>query len=101
MHTNIKAAIFLLALRTYANACPQDKMMRGTVIVTGLSQAKIVVAADSRRVPPFGPPDDNVCKILALDDKSVFMAAGTTSAGSGNTTYWDAYDRTGKIFRTV
>lgn len=101
MHCNIKALVLVLVFGNSLSARSQDKMMSGTVIVTGISQTKIVVAADSRRIPPFGPPDDNVCKILALDDKSIFAASGNTLSRRGDVTFWDAYDRTGAIFRST
>ncbi len=97
MHCNIKALVLVLVFGNFLlSARSQDKMMSGTVIVTGISQTKIVVVADSRRIPPFGPPDDNVCKILALEhDKSIFAASGNTLSRRGDVTFWDAYDRTG------
>ena len=55
----------------------------GTVIVVGFSQKQIIVAADSRSgirssEPPFFRIDDSRCKVVDLDRRLIFAAAGQT-----------------------
>ena len=60
----------------------------GTVVVIGKSQTKIVVAADSRAtILENRQHSDHFCKIRALDNRSVFTAAGYILHGK----LWDGF----------
>lgn len=86
--------IFLLILSTVVTGA-KGQSIRGTVVVIGQSQSKIVIAADSRATnKETGSYSDNYCKILTLDRYSAFAAAGNVSYYW----YWDAYSQARTAF---
>jgi hypothetical protein len=81
--------IVLMLLLPMSSAVSQVKS--GTVVIIGHSKQKVVIAADSRQVDDDGPGyHDDGCKIIALNDKLIFAAAGKIRADIGETVYWDS-----------
>jgi hypothetical protein len=62
------------------------QVQHGTVGVVYFSQDKIIVAADSRNLFNRAgiPPNDSACKIAALNNQIIFMAANDVGYGSIN-----------------
>lgn len=71
--------IWAVLLTTTSFAHTTVKTHSGTVVVFGLSKNKIVVAAESRSTGE--EPGDHQCKIITLDDRSVFASNGLAGAG--------------------
>lgn len=72
-----KPSLRRLSLLLFAATLPAvGQVKSGTIIVVAESQAKVVVAADSRVTRASGPPEDGYCKITMLNPKLVFAAAG-------------------------
>jgi hypothetical protein len=69
--------LFLLTATSFALDATV-KTYSGTIVVFGLSKNKIVVAAESRSTGE--EPGDHQCKIITLDDRSVFASHGLADA---------------------
>jgi len=93
MNRNISLLILILGFGMTQHAVAQDET-RGTVIVTGWSQFKIVIATDSRSSPLVGIPRDDICKVITLDNRSVFTAAGSIDYNS----FWNGFTEAPKAF---
>jgi hypothetical protein len=62
----------------------------GTVVVIGWSRTKIVIAVDSRGFDDNEKYRDDICKIVRLDDRSVFTAAGNIIHAHNGRALWNA-----------
>jgi hypothetical protein len=67
--------------------------------VIGWSQTKIVIAVDSRGFDDAGKHRDDICKIVRLDDHSVFTAAGNIIHAHDGRALWDAQDAARHAFK--
>jgi len=72
----------LVCLSAVSPARGQD--IHGTVVVSGHSKTKLVLATESRNADA---PSSDMCKILVLDSRTVFAGAGI----AGHAKYWNAY----------
>ncbi len=74
--SQIKSALclFLVGLLSPTDARSQDAS--GSIVVIGVSEEKVIVAADSRAKPEDGGYVDSYCKITALSDKLIFSVTG-------------------------
>ena len=91
-HIHMKMFVFCICFLFGSGANAQIES--GTVIVVGLSKDKIVIAADSRVDKGKCMHDDNGCKIMALNDKILFVGVGRVRNG----TLWNAYDEARTAF---
>ena len=81
---------FLLLVVAFCTMPPiyaQESDVHGTVIVTGHSKTKLIVAADSRNVGKT----TEVCKILVLNNRTIFAVSGDATHANPQVTYWNAY----------
>jgi hypothetical protein len=62
----------------------------GTVVVIGWSRTKIVIAVDSRGFDDHEKYRDDICKIVRLDEHSVFTAAGNIIHARNGRALWNA-----------
>jgi hypothetical protein len=93
MNYKIKVpAVVVLALASSLGAESDAQSATGTVVVIGWSQTRIVVAVDSRGFDDAGKHRDDICKIVRLDDHSVFTAAGTIIHARDGHALWDAQE---------
>lgn len=68
--------VFIVLLFALPNcARSQTEVIKGTVIIIGVTKDQVVVAADSRATSKDGHRDDD-CKISAFGNKLVFASAG-------------------------
>ncbi len=98
MNCKFKASLLLLALPATLTTRPENET-GGTLVVIGWSQSKIVVAADSRRMQDGTNSFDDACKILTLDDHSIFTASGFVVHATPRRVFWDAFNEAGAAFR--
>jgi hypothetical protein len=73
----------------------------GTVVVIGWSQTKIVIVVDSRGFDDDGKHRDDICKIVRLDDHSVFTAAGNIIHAHDGHALWDAQREASRAFQAA
>lgn len=75
----------------------------GTIIVFGVSDQFITVAADSEMFEPDTGQKKTQCKIATLSDKSIFSFTGMTylQSTAHPEMLWDAYDQARKAFYFV
>ena len=92
-------AVLFLALASSLSAESGTQSAAGTVVVVGLSQTKIVLAVDSRGFDDFGKYRDDICKIVMLDNYSVFTAAGTIIHARDGHALWDAQEQARHAFQ--
>ena len=92
-------AVLLLALASSLGAESGAQSAAGTVVVVGLSQTKIVLAVDSRGFDDAGKYRDDICKIVRLDNYSVFTAAGTIIHARDGHALWDAQEQARHAFQ--
>ena len=92
-------AVVVLALASSLGAESGAQSAAGTVVVIGLSQTKIVIAVDSRGFDDAGKYRDDICKIVRLDDYSVFTAAGNIIHAHDGRALWDAQSEARRAFR--
>ena len=69
----------------------QSVSQKGTVIVIGHSDDKIVVAADSRETEGDGKFKDDACKLIEFDDHTIFTGAGSAVHATNGVVYWNSY----------
>jgi hypothetical protein len=94
----VPACLFLILASS--PAAESDKQsITGTVVVIGWSQTKIVIAVDSRGFDDAGNHRDDICKIVRLDDHSVFTAAGNIIRARDGRTLWNAQTEASSAFR--
>jgi hypothetical protein len=82
--------LMLLVLACGVNAQCGAQSTTGTVVVIGWSRTKIVVAVDSRGFDDNEKYRDDICKIVRLDDHSVFTAAGNIIHAHNGRALWNA-----------
>jgi hypothetical protein len=71
---------------------------KGTLVVIGLSQNKIIIAADSRKSAYSRDQSrDDDCKLIPFDGFSVFTTAGNVGFRTEHTTGWDGNNEAAKI----
>src|ERR1700733_10915321 len=87
--TTAPALLFLL-LASGSGAQLHTKSTTGTVVVIGWSQTEIVIAVDSRGFDDKDKYRDDICKIVRLDDHSVFTAAGNIIHAHNGRALWNA-----------
>jgi hypothetical protein len=92
-------AVVFLALASSLGAESGGQSASGTVVVIGWSQTKIVIAVDSRGFDDAGKHRDDICKIVRLDDHSVFTAAGNIIHAHDGRALWDAQDAARHAFK--
>jgi hypothetical protein len=92
-------AVVILALASSLGAESGGQSASGTVVVIGWSQTKIVLAVDSRGFDDAGKHRDDICKIVRLDDHSVFTAAGNIIHAHDGRALWDAQDAVRRAFK--
>ncbi|MGB8540077.1 MAG: hypothetical protein WCD49_00435 [Candidatus Acidiferrales bacterium] len=83
-------ALMLLALACSVGAWCGSQSATGTVVVIGWSRTEIVVAVDSRGFDDNEKYRDDICKIVRLDDRSVFTAAGNIIHARNGRALWNA-----------
>lgn len=71
----------------------------GTVVVIGWSRTKIVIAVDSRGFDDHEKYRDDVCKIVTLNDHSVFTAAGNIIHARNGRALWNAQKEASSAFK--
>jgi hypothetical protein len=100
MNYKIKVpAVVVLALASSLGAESDAQSATGTVVAIGWSQTKIVVAVDSRGFDDAGKHRDDICKIVRLDDHSVFTAAGNIIHARDGHALWDAQEEARHAFQ--
>jgi hypothetical protein len=82
--------LILLVLTRSVGAQCGAQSTTGTVVVIGWSRTKIVVAVDSRGFDDNEKYRDDICKIVRLDDHSVFTAAGNIIHAHNGRALWNA-----------
>jgi hypothetical protein len=89
--------VLILILSTSPVAWCQDAE-RGTLIVIGFSQNKIIVAADSRKSSYSGDQfNDDDCKLIPFDGFSIFTTAGNVAFRTQHTAGWNGNYEASKI----
>jgi hypothetical protein len=94
-------AVVILALASSLGAESGGQSATGTVVVIGWSQTKIVIAVDSRGFDDAGKHRDDICKIVRLDDHSVFTAAGNIIHAHNGYSLWDAQVEARRAFQAA
>jgi hypothetical protein len=89
MTIKVLAVLFLVISRSMG-AGVAAQSVTGTVVVIGWSRTKIVVAVDSRGYDDNEKYRDDICKIVRLDEHSVFTAAGNIIHAYRGRALWDA-----------
>jgi hypothetical protein len=83
-------AVLFLVIARIVGADSRAQSVTGTVVVIGWSRTKVVVAVDSRGYDDNEKYRDDICKIVRLDDHSVFTAAGNIIHAYRGRALWDA-----------
>src|ERR1700684_939036 len=83
-------AVLFLVLARGIGVDVTAQSVTGTVVVIGWSRTKIVVAVDSRGFDDNEKYRDDICKIVRLDDHSVFTAAGNIIHAHNGRALWNA-----------
>jgi hypothetical protein len=96
--TTAPALLFLL-LASGSGAELHTKSTTGTVVVIGWSQTEIVIAVDSRGFDDKAKYRDDICKIVRLDDHSVFTAAGNIIHARAGRALWNAQAEAASAFK--
>src|SRR6202789_110079 len=96
--TTAPALLFLL-LASGSGAQLHTKSTTGTVVVIGWSQTEIVIAVDSRGFDDNARYRDDICKIVRLDDHSVFTAAGNIIHAHAGQSLWNAQTEASNAFK--
>ena len=96
--TTAPALLFLL-LASGSGAQLHTKSTTGTVVVIGWSQTEIVIAVDSRGFDDKDKYRDDICKIVRLDDHSVFTAAGNIIHARAGRALWNAQAEASSAFK--
>jgi hypothetical protein len=97
--TKVPAVVVLALASSLGAESGGAQSAAGTVVVIGLSQTKIVIAVDSRGFDDAGKYRDDICKIVRLDDYSVFTAAGNIIHAHDGRALWDAQSEARRAFR--
>jgi hypothetical protein len=95
--TTAPALLFLL-LASGSGAELHTQSTTGTVVVIGWSQTEIVIAVDSRGFDDKAKYRDDICKIVRLDDHSVFTAAGNIIHARAGRALWNAQTEASSAF---
>lgn len=82
-------ALMLLVLTCGVRAQHGSQSTTGTVVVIGWSRTKIEIAVDSRGFDDHEKYRDDICKIVRLDDHSVFTAAGNIIHARNGRALWN------------
>src|SRR3984885_5331307 len=82
--------VMLLALVCSVGMRCGEQSTAGTVVVIGWSRTEIVIAVDSRGFDDNEKYRDDICKIVRLDDHSVFTAAGNIIHAHNGRALWNA-----------
>lgn len=92
-------AILFLVLASVLSAKFERQSTTGTVVVIGWSQTEIVIAVDSRGFDDKDKYRDDICKIVRLDDHSVFTAAGNIIHARAGRALWNAQTEASNAFQ--
>jgi hypothetical protein len=98
MKIKVIAVLFLVIARGM-DAGVGAQSTTGTVVVIGWSRTKIVMAVDSRGFDDTEKYRDDICKIVRLDDHSVFTAAGNIIHAYRGRALWDAQKEASNAFK--
>ena len=83
-------AIALILTFWFSSVAWSQQTGRGTLIIVGYSQKKIVVAADSRKSSYSGNQiSDDDCKLIPFDGFSIFATVGNVGYRTEHTMGWD------------
>jgi hypothetical protein len=82
--------LMLLVLVCSVGAQYGSQSTTGTVVVIGWSRTKIVIAVDSRGFDDQEKYRDDICKVVRLDEHSVFTAAGNIIHARNGRALWNA-----------
>ncbi len=100
MNYKVKVSAFLfLVSASSLGANFGRQSTTGTVVVIGWSQTKIVIAVDSRGFDETEKHRDDICKIVKLDNHSVFTAAGNIIHAAAGRVFWDAQKEASNTFK--
>lgn len=93
--------IALLALAVWKQSSAQ--LVHGTIIAFSISQNQIVIGADSRESTGGRRHADDVCKIVVLDDKAIFLALNLSrqSTAQDGISAWDSAQLAREEWKTV
>ena len=83
-------AVLILVIARGIGADARAQSATGTIVVIGWSRTKIAIAVDSRGYDDNEKYRDDICKIVRLDDHSVFTAAGNIIHAYKGRALWDA-----------
>jgi hypothetical protein len=92
-------AFLLSVLVSNLNAELGSQSFTGTVVVIGWSPTRIVIAVDSRGFDDAGKHRDDICKIVRLDDHSIFTAAGNIIHARDGRVLWNAQEEASNSFK--
>jgi hypothetical protein len=98
MKIKVFAVLFLVIARSM-DAGGGAQSTTGTVVVIGWSRTRIVMAVDSRGFDDNEKYRDDICKIVRLDDHSVFTAAGNIIHAYRGRALWDAQKEASSAFK--
>jgi hypothetical protein len=99
--TNKLLASIFLTLACSVGAQDGLQSITGTVVVIGWSRTKIVIALDSRGFDDNEKYRDDICKIVRLDDHSVFTAAGNIIHAHNGRALWNAQKEAIRAFQVA
>src|ERR1700693_1927882 len=92
-------AVLFLVIARGIGADAGAQSVTGTVVVIGWSRTKIAVAVDSRGYHDNEKYRDDICKIVKLDDHSVFTAAGNIIHAYRGRALWDGQKAASHLFK--
>ena len=92
-------AVLFLVIARGIGAHAGAQSVTGTVVVIGWSRTKIVIAVDSRGYDDNEKYRDDICKIVKLDEHSVFTAAGNIIHAYKGRALWDAQKEASNAFK--
>ncbi len=92
-------AFLLLVLVPALLAEFERQSVTGTVVVIGWSSTRIVIAVDSRGFDDRNKYRDDICKIVRLDDHSIFTAAGNIIHARDGQALWNAQEEASAAFK--
>src|ERR1700735_1459580 len=97
-NTTVPALLFFVLVSSLGAESGRQSTT-GTVVVSGGSLAKIVIAVDSRGFDDNAKYRDDICKIVRLDDHSVFTAAGNIIHAHAGQALWNAQTEASNSFK--
>jgi hypothetical protein len=92
-------AVLFLVIARGIGADAGAQSVTGTVVVIAWSRTKIVIAVDSRGYDDNEKYRDDICKIVKLEDHSVFTAAGNIIHAYKERALWDAQKEASNAFK--